>query len=118
MSDRELERYLGDSVAAKWFCDFDLMERAPDYSVFSKIRKKLGINLLSRIFAVFRDQLSSKGYMSEVFTFVDATHLISKASLWELSHPHEVKHDKAHDDVDKKWIAASPVCDELPISSS
>ena len=68
MSDRELERYLGDSNAAKWFCDFDLMERTPDYSVFSKIRKKLGTNLLSRIFAVFRDQLSSKGYMSEVFT--------------------------------------------------
>jgi IS5 family transposase len=83
MSDRELERYLGDSNAAKWFCDFDLMERTPDYSVFSKIRKKLGTNLLSRIFAVFRDQLRSKGYMSEVFTFVDATHLISKASLWE-----------------------------------
>jgi IS5 family transposase len=83
ISDRELERYLGDSNAAKWFCDFDLRERTPDYSVFSKIRKKLGTNLLSKIFAIFREQLRAKGYMSEVFTFVDATHLISKASLWE-----------------------------------
>ena len=83
MSDRELERYLSDSNAGKWFCDFSLTERTPDHTVFSKMRKKLGTNLLSKIFAKFRDQLRTAGYMSEVFTFVDATHLISKASLWE-----------------------------------
>ena len=83
LSDRELERYLADSSAAKWFCDFGLLESTPDHTVFSKMRKKLGTNLLSKIFAIFREQLKSQGYMSEVFTFVDATHLISKAALWE-----------------------------------
>jgi IS5 family transposase len=83
MSDRELERYIADSNAGKWFCDFSLTEKTPDHTVFSKMRKKIGANLLSKIFAIFRDQLRSAGYMSEVFTFVDATHLISKASLWE-----------------------------------
>jgi len=83
MSDRELERYLADSNAGKWFCDFSLTEKTPDHTVFSKMRKKLGTNLLSKIFAILRDQLKSAGYMSEIFTFVDATHLISKASLWE-----------------------------------
>jgi IS5 family transposase len=83
LSDRELERYLSDSNAAKWFCDFNLTEATPDYSVFSKLRAKIGTNMLSKIFAMFRDQLRSKGYMSEVFTFVDASHLISKANLWE-----------------------------------
>ncbi len=83
LSDRELERYLSDSNAAKWFCGFDLTESNPDYSVFSKLRSKIGTNLLSRIFTEFRDQLRSQGYMSEVFTFVDASHLISKANLWE-----------------------------------
>lgn len=83
LSDRELERYMSDSNAAKWFCDFDLTEKTPDYSVFSKLRKRIGTNLLSKIFSVFKDQLRSKGYMSEVFTFVDASHLISKATLWE-----------------------------------
>jgi transposase, IS5 family len=77
MSDRELERYIADSNAAKWFCDFALTDRTPDHRVFSKMRKKLGTNLLSKIFGIFRDQLRSAGYMSEVFTFVDATHLIS-----------------------------------------
>ncbi len=40
LSDRELERYLADSTAAKWFCDFALTEKTPDYSVFSKYVKK------------------------------------------------------------------------------
>ena len=83
LSDRELERYIADSTAGKWFCDFSLTEKTPDHTVFSKMRKKLGTNRLSKIFAIFRDQLKSAGYMSEVFTFVDAAHLISKASLWE-----------------------------------
>jgi len=83
LSDRELEAYVRDSNAAKWFCDFDLTESTPDYTVFSKLRSRIGSNLLSKIFAMFRDQLRSKGYMSEVFTFVDASHLISKANLWE-----------------------------------
>lgn len=83
MSDRELERYIADSNAGKWFCDFNLTDKTPDHTVFSRMRKKLGAHLLSKIFAKFRDQLRSAGYMSEVFTFVDATHLISKASLWE-----------------------------------
>lgn len=83
LSDRELERYIGDSNAAKWFCDFSLTESTPDHTVFSKIRTKIGASKLSKIFSIFREQLRSKGYMSEVFTFVDASHLISKASLWE-----------------------------------
>ena len=70
LSDRELERYLSDSVAAKWFCDFDLTEDTPDYSVFSKLRARIGTNLLSKNFSSFTDQLRSQGYMSEVFTFV------------------------------------------------
>ena len=83
LSDRELERYLSDSMAAKWFCDFKLTEKTPDYTVFSKLRAKIGTSLLSKIFSLFRDQLRLKGYMSEVFTFVDASHLIAKANLWE-----------------------------------
>ncbi len=83
LSDRELERYMSDSNAAKWFCDFSLVEKAPDHSVFSRLRSKIGTERLSKIFAIFREQLREQGYMSEIFTFVDASHLIAKASLWE-----------------------------------
>jgi IS5 family transposase len=83
LSDRELMRYLQENNSAKWFCDFGLTESTPDFSVFSKLRKKLGTKKLSKMFETLRNQLIEQGKMSEVFTFVDASHLISKATLWE-----------------------------------
>jgi IS5 family transposase len=83
LSDRELEVFLQENTAGKWFCGFLLNEDTPDHTVFSKARKKIGTDLLSKIFEQLRDQLKNQGYMNEVFTFVDASHLISKASLWE-----------------------------------
>ncbi|MGZ7068749.1 MAG: transposase [Methanobacterium sp.] len=83
LSDRELERFLQDTNSAKWFCGFSLMETTPNFSLFSKVRKKIGTNKLSNIFADLRLQLKAQGLMSETFTFIDATHLISKANLWE-----------------------------------
>lgn len=83
LSDRELMRFLEENMAGKWFCGFNLTESTPDYSAFSRLRSKIGTKLLSEIYAEFRDQLSRSGYISEVFTFVDASHLISKANLWQ-----------------------------------
>ena len=82
LSDRELERFIQENTAAKWFCGFGLAENTPDYSVFSKVRKRLGTKILSKIFSDLRDQLRKNDLISEVFSFVDASHLISKASLW------------------------------------
>ena len=70
ISDRELERYIRENTAAKWFCDFGLTERTPDHSVFSRIRKRIGTNKLSQIFSLLKDQLKEQGLMSEVFTQV------------------------------------------------
>lgn len=83
LSDRELERYIRENNAARWFCGFSLTEEVPNYSVYSRARTKIGLERLSKIFELLRNQLKEQGYMSEVFTFVDATHLISKASLWQ-----------------------------------
>ena len=83
LSDRELERFIQENNAAKWFCRFYLKDRTPDHSVFSQTRKKIGTKILSEIFADLRGQLNSQGLMSEVFTCVDASHLIAKANLWE-----------------------------------
>lgn len=47
------------------------------------MRQRIGTSNLSKIFQDLRDQLKAKGYMSEIFNFVDATHLISKANLWK-----------------------------------
>jgi len=83
LSDRELMRYLQENNAAKWFCEFSLTEKTPDFSVFSRLRHRIGTSRLSGMFSILREQLRADGYMSEVFTFVDATHLISKATLWK-----------------------------------
>ena len=83
LSDRELELFLKENMAAKWFCGFSLIEETPDHTVFTRARAKIGTGLLSKLFEHLRNQLKAQGYMNEVFTFVDASHLIAKASLWE-----------------------------------
>jgi IS5 family transposase len=83
LSDRELERFIRENTAAKWFCGFSLSEKTPDHVVFCAARKRIGTKLVSTIFADLRSQLKAGGVMNEVFSFVDATHLISKATLWK-----------------------------------
>jgi IS5 family transposase len=83
LSDRELERFICENAAARWFCQFDLTVKTPDHSVFGRVRSRIGTGKLSKIFSLLRDQLKAQGYISEVFTFVDATHLISKVGLWK-----------------------------------
>ena len=103
LSDRELETFLQENIAGKWFCGFDICDKTPDHTVFTRARKKLGTKLMSEIFSDFRDQLKKKGYMNEVFTFIDATHLISKARLWEeRDNAIKEKYDKLNNEnVDK-----------------
>ena len=72
LSDRELEKFLQENTAGKWFCGFTLTDKTPDHSVFSKMRKRLGTKLLSNIFSDRRAQLKWHGVMNEVFSFIDA----------------------------------------------
>ena len=100
ISDRELQRFLQENTSGKWFCNFGLSEKTPDFTVFSRLRKRIGANNLSKIFEVLRDQLRAKGVMSEVFTFVDASHLISKANLWqERDEAIKKKYEKLNNEV-------------------
>ena len=83
LSDRQLEEALKTNCVAKWFCEFGLVDKTPDHSLFGEVRKRVGTKKLSKLFAIMKEQLREQGYMSEVFTFVDSAHLISKAQLWE-----------------------------------
>ena len=100
LSDRELEESLKSNLASKWFCNFGILEKTPDYSLFTRIRKRIGTNKLSKIFNILRSQLKEQGYMNEVFTFIDASHLISKASLWkEKDKAIKKKYDKLNNEI-------------------
>lgn len=83
LSDREFDRFIAENIAGKWFADFGIREKTPDYTTICKFRKALGCKRISRIFNEVKRQLQLKGYGAEVFTFVDATALTSKLSMWE-----------------------------------
>lgn len=100
LSDRELEGYLQENNSSKWFCGFGLQDSTPSYRVFSNARRRIGTKRLSNIFNILRNQLKSQGYMNEVFTFIDASHLVSKASLWEeRDKAIKKKYDKLNNEV-------------------
>ena len=55
---------------------------------------------LSKIFTMVRKQLIKQGYIGEIFTFVDASHLIAKANLWkERDKAIEKKYEKLNNEV-------------------
>lgn len=41
-SDREMDCYLQENLACKWFCDMDLGEKALDHSYVDDFRKRPG----------------------------------------------------------------------------
>ena len=83
VSDREMERFMRENLAAKWFCGFGLSDKTPDHSFFGDFRKRLGTKRLMEIFNRLRMSLKEAGLIREVFTFVDASRLVSKLSIWE-----------------------------------
>jgi IS5 family transposase len=83
VSDREMERFLQENLAAKYFCGFKLSEETPDFSYFSVLRKRIGTERLAKMFNKVREALKEQGIIREIFTFVDATNLVSKISTWE-----------------------------------
>jgi len=83
LSDRHFQRFMEENTAGKWFCGFGLSEKTPDFTTMSKFRKRLGLEEIEKLFNAVKQQLKEKGYMGEVFTFIDATALISKLQMWE-----------------------------------
>lgn len=82
LSDRELERFLEENNAGKFFCGFRLDDKTPDFSYFSVLRKRIGTERLAGMFNRVRGSLKAAGLIREIFTFVDATQLVSKMSTW------------------------------------
>lgn len=82
-SDREMEKAIKENLAVRWFCGFSLSEETPDYSYFSKLRKRLGTKRIADLFNDINTELETKGFFGNIFTFVDASTIISKTALWQ-----------------------------------
>ncbi len=83
LSDRELERYVRENLPMRWFCGYKLDEGTPDHSYFGKLRKRIGVKQLSELFNQIIEGLETRGYVGNVFHFVDASSLMSRINLWE-----------------------------------
>ena len=83
LSDREMARFLEENNAGKWFCELRLSDPAPHHSYFGNFRQRLGTKRLMMLFNDVRDCLYSMGLIREVFTFVDASQLVSKLTTWD-----------------------------------
>lgn len=82
-SDREMEKAVRENLAIRWFCGFGLTDQTPDYSYFCKLRKRLGTKRIATLFNNVNATLEARGLFGNVFTFIDASSIISKTALWE-----------------------------------
>lgn len=82
-SDREMEKALRHNLAIRWFCGFSLTEDTPDHSYFGKRRERLGTKRIADAFNEVNRILEGKGLFGNVFTFIDASSIITKTALWK-----------------------------------
>ncbi len=82
-SDRQMENAVKHNIAIKWFCDFGLTEETPDHTYFCKLRKRVGAERLANIFNAVNEELNKQGLFGNVFTFVDASAIVTKTALWK-----------------------------------
>ena len=82
-SDREMEVYLQDSLAAKYFCSFGLCDVTPDHCYFGKFRARIGVSQLAKIFQKMLASLKKVGVVREFYTFVDASKIEACVDSWK-----------------------------------
>ena len=67
----------------RWFCKFSLDEETPDHTYFCKLRKRLGTKRIADIFKQINRILEGRGMFGNVFTFIDASAIVTKKALWK-----------------------------------
>lgn len=82
-SDRQMEAALAENLAVKWFCGFELNELTPDHSFLGKFRDRLGAKNLEEIFSIINQKFEERGLIGHVFSFIDASGIITKGALWQ-----------------------------------
>lgn len=81
-SDREMERALQENMAVRWFCGFGIEEKMPRHSYFGKLRKRLCTKRIADLFKAVNEEMERYNLVGNVFTFIDASTIITKTQLW------------------------------------
>jgi IS5 family transposase len=82
MSDRQIEDMLRHNMAFKWFCGFKIDDATPDHTFFCRTRKILGTERVAKVFRKINKKAEDKNILKNIFTFVDASKIISKQTTW------------------------------------
>lgn len=82
-SDRQMEKCLRENMAVKFFCGFGVLEATPAHTYFTKLRSRLGARNIANLFHGVNTLLRNKGLFGDVFTFIDASTIVTKTALWE-----------------------------------
>jgi transposase, IS5 family len=83
LSDRQMENAVKGTMAVRWFCKFSLDEETADHTYFCKLRKRLGTKRIADIFKQLNKILEGYGMFGNVFTFIDASAIVTKKALWK-----------------------------------
>ncbi len=100
LSDRQLARYLKENLPAKLFCGYKLQDETPVHSYFGKLRERIGLSELSKLFNKVIELLKSKGLIGNAFHFVDASSLLSKINVWDARD--KALADRENDEIDEE----------------
>jgi IS5 family transposase len=82
-SDRQMEKCLRENMAVKYFCGFGVLEDVPAHTYFTKLRTRIGAARLADLFNAVNELLRAKGLFGDVFTFIDASAIVTKTALWD-----------------------------------
>lgn len=83
LSDRELEIQIRDSIAIRWFCDFEITTPTPDHTYFCRMRRLIGTKRIGKIFEVIDEKAKASGMIGEIFSFTDSSIIKTKQTTWE-----------------------------------
>lgn len=82
-SDRQMEKAVKNNMEIRWFCGFGWDEDTPDHSYFGRLRDRLGIKKIEKVLNGINETLESYGLIGDTFSFVDASAIVTKTSLWK-----------------------------------
>ena len=83
LSDREMEAQIRDSIAMRWFCNFEICTPTPDHTYFCRMRRLIGTKRIGKIFEIINKKARCSGMIGDVFSFVDSSAIKTKQTTWE-----------------------------------
>lgn len=72
-SNRKLVEAIQYNIAYRWFCGFALEDKIPDQSIFSKMKKRLGIDIFENFFNAILKQCIDNGLVDSNSIMTDST---------------------------------------------